>query len=117
MIVRGYQQVEREEVTMPGATGVGVRWLIGDKQGAPNFAMHHFEVEPGGHTPKHHHPYEHEVFILEGEGVVLEGDAEHAFRAGDSIYVAADEVHQFQNTGTKPVRFLCMIPSEKNCTD
>jgi quercetin dioxygenase-like cupin family protein len=116
MIVRGYQQVEREPVKMDGATGVHVRWLIGDREGARNFAMRHFEIEPGGHTPRHHHPYEHEVYILDGEGVVLEGETEHPFRAGDSIYVPADEVHQFQNTGDRPVRFLCMIPSQNKCT-
>ena len=62
---------------MPGAQGCSIRWLVGEAEGAPNFAMRQFEVAVGGHTPKHSHPYEHEVFVLEGRGVVLEGDIEH----------------------------------------
>lgn len=115
MKVCSYQQVAEQPVEMDGAEGVRVRWLIGEQDGAPNFAMRHFEIDPGGHTPKHHHPYEHEVFVLEGEGVVMEGDRERPFRAGDCVYVAPDEVHQFRNTGSGPARFLCMIPSEKKC--
>ena len=62
--------------------------------------MRQFEIAVGGHTPKHTHPYEHEVFVLEGEGVVLEGDHEHALRSGDVVYVQPDEMHQFRNTGS-----------------
>ena len=96
---------------MPGAVGCKVRWLVGQPDGAPTFAMRHFEVEAGGHTPKHHHGYEHEVFVLEGTGVVLEGDVEHPLKAGDVIFVKPDEVHQFRNTGDGPMKFLCMVPN------
>ena len=67
-------------------------------------------IEPDGHTPKHSHPYEHEVYVLSGNGVVLEGDQEHPIGAGDFIYVRPDEIHQFRNTGTAPLTFLCMVP-------
>ena len=66
---------------MPGATGCQVRWLVGPGDGAPNFAMREFEVAPGGHTPRHSHPYEHEVFVLQGSGVVYEGDTEHPLQS------------------------------------
>jgi quercetin dioxygenase-like cupin family protein len=84
--------------------------VIGEADSAPNFAMRQFEVAPGGHTPRHSHPYEHEVFVLEGEGMVSEKDAEHRLRAGDVVYVKPNEVHQFRNTGSKPLKFLCLIP-------
>ena len=32
--------------------------------------MRQFELAPGGHTPRHTHAHEHEVFVLEGAGVV-----------------------------------------------
>ncbi len=95
---------------MEGASDCRVRWLLNEADGAPNFAMREFEVAPGGFTPRHHHPYEHEVFVLEGTGVVLEGDREHALRAGDVVLVRPDEVHQFRNTGTAPMKFLCLVP-------
>lgn len=112
MKVNHSQQVESQPVTMEGARGCTVRWLVGESDGAPNFAMRQFEVDAGGYTPKHSHPYEHEVFVLDGEGVVLEGDVEHPLRAGDVVFVRPDEVHQFRNTGKQPLRFLCMVPND-----
>ncbi|MCA1725534.1 MAG: cupin domain-containing protein, partial [Thermomicrobia bacterium] len=35
-----------------------------------------------------------------------------SFRAGDSCYTAPNELHQFRNTGTTPLRFLCAIPNQ-----
>jgi len=103
-------EVNSQSVMMDGANGCSVRWLINDTDGAPNFAMRQFAVEPEGHTPKHSHPYEHEVYVLSGSGIVLEGDEEHPIAAGDFIYVGPDEIHQFCNTGTAPLTFLCMVP-------
>ncbi len=111
MKVDHYERVAQAPVTMEGAAGCQVRWLVDEKHGAPNFAMRQFEVAPGGYTPRHSHPYEHEVFVLEGEGVVLEGDVEHPLRAGDFVLVTPDEVHQFRNTGDKPLKFLCLVPN------
>ena len=103
-------KVDSQIVRMEGATGCSVRWLINDTDGAPNFAMRQFAVEPNGHTPKHSHPYEHEVYVLSGNGVVLEGDQEHPIASGDYVFVRPDEIHQFRNTGTAPLTFLCMVP-------
>ncbi len=111
MKVSHYKQIESQQVDMPGASGCSVRWLVGEKDGAPNFAMRQFEVAPGGHTPRHQHSYEHEVYVLEGAGEVYEGDQAHALRAGDVIFVKPDEVHQFRNTGDSPMKFLCLIPN------
>lgn len=111
MKVQHYQQTELQPVDMEGSRGCQVRWLIGAKDQAPNFAMRQFEVAPGGHTPKHSHPYEHEVFVLEGEGVILEGDVEHKLAAGDCVFVRPDEIHQFQNRSQAPLKFLCLVPN------
>ncbi|MDG2206316.1 MAG: cupin domain-containing protein [Pirellulales bacterium] len=110
MKVNRSEQIESQEVSMEGATGCSVRWLINQTDGAPNFAMRQFVVNPAGHTPKHRHPYEHEVYVLAGNGVVLEGDEEHPIAAGDFVYVGPDEIHQFRNTGSAPLTFLCLVP-------
>ena len=110
MKVNRSEQIESQEVSMEGATGCSVQWLINQTDGAPNFAMRQFVVDPAGHTPKHSHPYEHEVYVLAGNGVVLEGNEEHPIAAGDFVYVGPDEVHQFRNTGSAPLTFLCMVP-------
>jgi quercetin dioxygenase-like cupin family protein len=111
MKVCHYEQVRQSAVEMEGAEGCQVRWLIGQDDDAPNFAMRQYDVAVGGHTPKHVHAYEHEVFVLEGEGVVLEGDAAHALRAGDVVFIRPNEVHQFRNTGDVRLKFLCLIPN------
>ncbi len=111
MKVANCEQVESQEVDMPGASGCHVRWLVGEKDGAPTFAMRQFEVVPGGFTPRHHHPYEHEVYVLEGNGEVYEGDQAHPLRAGDVVLVKPNEVHQFRNTGNSTMKFLCLIPN------
>src|SRR5438046_5655287 len=111
MKVNHYEQVGQAPVTMEGSQGCHVRWLVDEAQGAPNFAMRQFEVAPGGFTPKHSHPYEHEVFVLEGEGEILDGDAPQPLRPGTVVYVAPDDVHQFRNTGATPLKFLCLVPN------
>ena len=73
MKVNHHTEVELQAVDMEGAAHTKVRWLLGKNVDAANFAMRLFEIEPGGHTPRHQHDYEHEIFVLEGEGHVLEG--------------------------------------------
>ena len=111
MKVNHYTAVAARPVDMEGSHGCTVRWLLSQSDGTPTFAMREFEVAPGGHTPRHSHDYEHEVFVLEGDGVVFEGDRQHKLAGGDVIFVAPGEVHQFRNTGSRPMRFLCLIPN------
>ncbi len=110
MKVAHFEQISADAVKMEGANGCRMRCLIGPDDGAPSFTMRQFEVAPGGNTPQHSHGYEHEVFILEGEGVVLDSRGEHRLSPGVAVYVAPDEIHQFRNTGSGPLKFLCLIP-------
>ncbi len=112
MIVKSVQDVPDEPVQTEGAKDTRVRWLITEKDGAPNFAMRLFEVGPGGHTPHHTHPFEHEVYVVEGTGMVVGAEGERPFKAGDVVFVPPDEVHQFRNTSSGVCKFLCLIPSQ-----
>jgi quercetin dioxygenase-like cupin family protein len=109
MKVVHYADVEAKEAD-EGASKLKVRWLITKEIGAPNFAMRLFEMQPGGFSPKHSHPWEHEVFILEGEGTVLGGPEERKFKAGDAVFVPPNELHQFRNTAKNALKFLCLVP-------
>jgi quercetin dioxygenase-like cupin family protein len=111
MKVNHYEAVPAKPVDMEGSHGCTVRWLLSQSDGTPTFAMREFEVEPGGYTPRHSHDYEHEVFVLDGNGVVFEGDTQHKLNKGDVIFVQPNEVHQFRNTGATPMKFLCLIPN------
>lgn len=109
-----FNQVELQPVNVEGAAGTKIRWLIAEKDGAPNFAMRMFEVEPGGHTPYHKHAGEHEIYCLEGEGTLVFEGNEYSFKANDSIFVDPEKMHQFKNVGKSVLKFLCLIPNENN---
>ncbi len=82
MLIRRASDVDAQPMTMEGVKDVSMRLMVGRADGAPNFAMRCFTVAPGGHTPRHQHDYEHEVFILQGHARV-EHDGE--FREVSSL--------------------------------
>ena len=102
MKVSNYLETEPTE-EVPGAIK---REVITEKDGAPNFAMRVFELRPGVSSPSHSHPWEHEVFILSGQGVVKGEQGESQIKKESVIYVAPDEKHSFVNNGNEPLRFV-----------
>jgi len=110
MKVEKSANVTKKPVEVEGAKGIGIRWLIAKEDGAPNFAMRMFEVEPGGHTPLHRHSHEHEVFVLEGNGIVTDEGRERPIGPEDVVFVPGDAEHNFRNTADSTLRFLCLVP-------
>jgi quercetin dioxygenase-like cupin family protein len=106
--IEHYTHIEAQAVE--NAPGVTIRWVIGKEDGAPNFAMRVFEVEPGRGTPYHQHDWEHEVFILDGEGAVQGQSGQVHLSAGTVVYVPPMELHQFLNLGEGILRFICVVP-------
>ncbi|MGD2144242.1 MAG: cupin domain-containing protein [Anaerolineae bacterium] len=109
MLSRHYRTVPKEPVDEDKS----VRWVIGQPEGAPNFAMRVIEFEPGAVFETHQHPYEHEIFVLEGEGVAEAQGGEEMMRPGVALYVPPSEPHGYRNTGEGPLRFICVIPHPK----
>ena len=103
--------IAKVAVETEGAKDVEIRWLISKDDGAKNFAMRMFELQPGGHTPLHTHQHEHEVFVLEGQGTFVYEGREHPFGPEYVIFVPAGSEHQFKNTGDSIMRMLCLIPA------
>ncbi len=121
MVIRNIHDTPLQPVAMDGVDGASMAVMVGREDGAPNFALRHFEVRAGGHTPRHAHDYEHEVFIVAGGGTVLLGGQERPIRSGDVIYIPADHEHQFKagpDAGEGiGLRFLCLVPVTRNCGD
>jgi len=93
------------------APGTSIRWLIDDDHdGAPVYALRMIEIEPGGHTPRHVHAYEHENFVVQGQGRVLMGGEWRAIQPGDVVLVPGNMEHCYENTGGEVLKFLCGIP-------
>jgi quercetin dioxygenase-like cupin family protein len=113
MKIANLKEIPAEKVVMDGAKDCQYQVAVSMKDGAPNFAMRIFEVAPGGHTPLHNHPYEHEIFVMDGAGTVWRDGKEVAIKPGDILYIPADEKHQFKNTvADKPFKFMCLIPAK-----
>lgn len=118
MLIRRIEDTPSNTVTMPGAEKAGMRLMVGRGDGAPTFAMRVFDVAPGGCTPKHSHNYEHEIMVLAGSGQVVDGgdgEAMRSIEAGDVLYIPANEVHQFRNSGGSTLRFVCLVPTQFDC--
>lgn len=111
MKIEKSNSITKVAVKADGAKDVGVRWLISKDDGANNFAMRMFELQPGGHTPLHKHQHEHEVFVIEGQGTFVYEGQEHLFSPEYVIFVPAGSEHQFKNTGDSVMRMLCLIPT------
>jgi quercetin dioxygenase-like cupin family protein len=93
------------------APGASLRWLIDDTHdGAPVYALRMVEIEPGGHSPHHAHPYEHENFVVEGRGKILIDGTWHPLAAGDVVFVPPGADHVYANAGDTVFKFLCGIP-------
>ena len=107
MIGKDYRTVPAETVS----EGISIRWVVGEPDGAPNFALRVIEFEGGAVFAAHAHPYEHGVFVLEGEGIVDAPGGELPMEPGRAIFVPADEVHGYRNTGSGPLRFICVVPN------
>ncbi len=107
-------EVKPEEVKEEGAERAWIRWLISKEDGAPNFSMRFFEIEPGGRTPLHNHPWEHEVFILSGKCKVILGDEEKIVDPHAAIYVPPNLRHSFVNVGQEKLTLLCLIPHRQS---
>ncbi len=99
------------EVVGDTAQGASIRWLIDDAHdGAPVYALRMVEIAPGGHSPHHSHPYEHENFVVEGSGKVLIDGTWHKLVPGDVVMVPPGADHVYENAGNAVFRFLCGIP-------
>ena len=115
MLIRRADDVAGTPMAMDGVKGVTMRMMVGRADGAPNFAMRHFTVEPGGHTPRHSHNYEHEIFVVEGAGRIEQDGQFQDLRAGDVVFVKPNSTHQFTNPTSSPMRFLCLVPVTFDC--
>jgi quercetin dioxygenase-like cupin family protein len=112
MKITRLEDCQRKAIVMEGASGASRQTPIGKADGAPNFSIRVFTLEPGGHTPHHTHESEHLNFVLSGSGVAMEGGTPRDIREGDFILVKPHELHQYRNTGGEQLVFMCMVPSE-----
>ncbi len=87
------------------------RFALAKDDGCPRYAMRIMEFEPSGQTALHGHPEEHEVYFLEGEAAIVDGNGkETRLRVGGFAYIPPNELHQFKNVGNTRMKMICTIP-------
>lgn len=111
MQIKEYAEVEATHFDNDLAKGVAARVVIGRQDGGTNFYMRVFEIAPGGHTPKHAHAWEHEMFVHQGTGEVFGNGQWHPVKSGNVVFVPGDELHQIHNSGADLLVIVCLIPA------
>ena len=106
-----WKEVEPQRVPESAASKTTLRWVIGPGE-APTFYLRVFEVERGGEIYEHSHPWEHEIFILNGKGLIKINGVEYEVEPGTVIYIPPCAPHSYKNVGDDVLRFICIIPKE-----
>jgi quercetin dioxygenase-like cupin family protein len=110
MIRKNSVDLDCPVVSMEDAAGVRMGILLGPDDGAPNFVLRKFVLEPGGRTPFHTHAWEHEIYVLKGIGEARHAGGTVPMSPGTVILAEPGEWHSFSNTGEGSLEFLCVVP-------
>ena len=109
-VVGNKADVDARDMAGDGIEGVVKRVLVSPEEGWDGWVMRLFDVDPGGHTPKHAHDWPHINFVAAGRGVLCLDGADHALEAGSYAYVPAGDEHQFRAAADEPLSFVCIVP-------
>ena len=101
-----------EYKTLSVDDGVQKAVILDESDGAPNFRMRRYQLDPGAEVPKHTNGVEHEVHAVAGEYIAGLEDEEYSISAGDSLLIPSGTVHWFRNESDETSAFVCMVPTE-----
>ncbi len=108
-LIRRVEEVAERPVDH--SQGARVQVLVGPLEGAENFVLRKFTLEPGGVIPCHRHPaVEHEQYVLSGRIRLQLGEEVREVTAGAVVYIPAGVPHRYENPGPEPAEFLCVVP-------
>ncbi|MGC9183699.1 cupin domain-containing protein [Caldisphaera sp.] len=107
-VIKKFYEIKEEKLPEDQAQKSFIRWLLADDN--YNFFMRLFRIEAGGHINSHFHPWEHEIFILEGKGRIKIGTKIYNVEEGNFIYIPPNADHEYW--AESELKFLCIIPSK-----
>ncbi|MDT4763036.1 cupin domain-containing protein [Sphaerochaeta sp. PS] len=110
MFVSHRDEIEKKQIVSPTTHEVTKQVLVGPDQGWKDYVMRMFTLGKGGFAPKHTHPWQHILYIVEGKGTLFLDGKDYPLTAGSTAYVPAEALHQILNAGEEPFVFLCIVP-------
>ncbi|MCL4385025.1 MAG: cupin domain-containing protein [Actinobacteria bacterium] len=110
MKIKKRKELTKVDIKDNNAKDVNFYPAITARDGAPIFALRLFEIESNGYTPFHSHKWEHEVYIIEGNGFLKGEKEEYIIEKNNFIFVEPEEFHQFI-AGGKGLRMICIVPN------
>ena len=110
MFVENEKNVRAIEKNQENMSNVTKKILISYKNGWEDYVMRLFEIGPGGHTLKHHHPWPHINYVVEGFGKIFISGKYIDIEKGSFAYISSDEEHQFLNTSDDKLKIICIVP-------
>jgi len=85
--------------------------LLAGKDTAGRFCLIDMHIPPGGGPPPHRRDFEESFILLEGEIEATFRGVKLVVREGQTVHIPANAPHQFQNTSTRPPRFVVHLLS------
>jgi mannose-6-phosphate isomerase-like protein (cupin superfamily) len=92
-----------------------VRWklLVGaERTPSRGLTVGTCEIPPGATLLRHHHAPGEVYYVLDGEGTSEIGDVVTPVSSGTALYIPPDTQHRTRNTGTRPLRFVWIFPTD-----
>ena len=114
MPVIKYTDISRNKIEMEGVIGADRANVIGAAEGWSDHVMRLFRLQPGGHTPRHQHDWEHINHIVKGKGRLRIGETVHELTEKDFALVPSNTEHQFENPYDEVFEFICIVPNRGN---
>jgi quercetin dioxygenase-like cupin family protein len=74
-------------------------WLITLDDNPPTCTLTYSEIPPGGTSSHHIHPWEHEVYIIQGSGTLVCDGKEYPVKTGDAMFIPGNVDHYTLNNG------------------
>jgi len=92
-------------------SGVETRMLVSALTGSSSLCIFEQWIAPGVGAPPHSHPVEEVLTVLAGEVEVWIGEAKIVLGRGQSLAVAAGQVHGFVNIGATTLHMHAVLAS------
>lgn len=92
-----------------------VRWKLlvgGERTPSRGLTVGTCEIPPGASLLRHHHAPGEVYYVLAGEGVSEVGEVVTPVGPGTALYIPPGVPHRTRNTGTVPLRFVWIFPTD-----